>query len=259
MESQRVEPANQQQYENVLARTFQRLDALDCRDLLPDARQYFDRARELKRARLELPDRFDTDRQAILDALVAGETSPKDAATLLADVSRAAEERSSVPRLLSEAAQRAIVRSWQCVSSHGDALVADLQPLVEEIVRDSVSEAEKVPASVTTDEHAVQAGADVAAAWSRLGELHARWTTVHDLVGELRTNSALPVPDTGWPVYLDEVEFRYRRPERVRFPALRNVPFVLTVPTAAGLGAVPGIYTSDDVRNQRESKDDIAA
>jgi hypothetical protein len=255
MELQRVEKATSAaQMGNVLARTFDRLDSIGRGDLLADARVYFDRAEELRAARLDAPDRFDVDRRAVLDDLVSREIEPLQAIERMAVISRVADQRGAIPSLLKDASDRATALSWNAVRSHGDGLVTDLHDMIRELIEESVKSAESIPAKVKNDETAVEAGTEVASAWALLKRQYQAWCAIHETVEELRVNGALPHVEQGWPTYLGN-EYRYRYPDPIDPWHFRDVPSPLHIAEAARLGAKPGIYTVHDVRTFRAERE----
>ena len=259
MDTQRVENASRTQAVNVLERTFARVDALGRPDILADVRALFERGMELRAARLTVPDQFAADRRAILDRLVAGDIDPMEAAAQVADVVRVSDERGALPALFRDAAEHAIGRAWEMVRTRGDDLVNDLRSIVDVLVRDAIAEAATVPEEVDNDASALGAGAEVAAAWSRLRDLEREWQTAHALLFELRTSGALPADIGGWPVQVNPLDYRFERPDIALDLVRRGVPLVLIVPRAAAAGARPGAYSAADVRARRCAAEERAA
>lgn len=239
---------------NVLQRTFERADRLGI-EVYPEARKLYQRHRELIRA-VHTPADVATAREQLLGALVGGSLTADQAAAKVATLDqRANRDNTEIPELIKQSAQHALAEAWRSIKAHGDQVVDDLRPLVDESVSRSVVLAETVPERITTDRAALAAGPEIAAAWAELAALHDRFLLAHSLVDELRNRSALPIDQPGaYPWRFLPAAYRLGRPERITRRQWEGCPAPLRIPTAHALGAAPGIYTAAEVLDRQTVK-----
>lgn len=215
-------------------------------ELLPEAQTAYERWCELERTRqLAAQD----DRERVAEQLASGDVELGEAARALVELERHADEARAGGEALRLARRRAAAAVWAAIKRHGEGLIDELRPFVDETVANSVETAAGFVNSASTPQEALAAGPEIAAAWARCEGLYEEWLAVHGLLDFLRGRDVLPVEDErAAQRRFAPAEYRYGDTRHLRL--LSGVERALHIYRAEQLGMRPGLYSSVDVKRR---------
>src|SRR5690606_32760578 len=133
-------------------------------ELLPEAQAAYERWCELERTH-QL--RAQDNREQVAQQLATGDVEWSDAARALVELDRNADEAAASSEALRLARRRAAAAVWAAIKRHGEGLIDELRPFVDETVDDSIETAATFVNSVSSPREAIAAGPEIAAAWAR--------------------------------------------------------------------------------------------